>query len=85
MKDSDFNLSEEGFLDGNDFVSHETSLPNINDFILMIKGNIISFGSKDKITNEIENLLASNYKNSAIEDIVVLKRIEVKIGVSFDD
>jgi hypothetical protein len=63
--------------------------PNVGEYILMVFGKLISCGNLSKIENEIksimygENSLFSG-KEIEIDDIVVLKRMNIKVGIFVD-
>ena len=64
-----------------------TDSPNIGDYILMVFGKIVCFGNASKIEDRIEAILYGDDKEfvdagPTRDDIVVLKRVDVKVGVS---
>jgi len=64
-----------------------TDSPNIGDYILMVFGKIVCFGNASKIEDRIEAILYGADKEfvdlgPTRDDIVVLKRVDVKVGVS---
>jgi hypothetical protein len=61
--------------------------PDIGDYILMVFGKLVCFGHHSVIEDRIEAILYGTDKgfvgkNPTSNDIVVLKRVEVKVGVS---
>jgi hypothetical protein len=64
-----------------------TDTPNVGDYILMVFGKIVCFGDTQKIENRIEAILYGEDKTfvdlgPTRDDIVVLRRVDVKVGVS---
>lgn len=71
---------ESSNLDFND----EVALPDVGQYILMISGKIILSGFLIDVEEKIRSILYDediDYKNTPQEDIIVLKRIEIKVGV----
>jgi|ERR1700722_1948052 len=61
--------------------------PEIGSYILMIFGKIVCFGNSYVIEDRIENILYGEDKEFAdlkpsSDDIIVLKRVDIKVGVS---
>ena len=67
-----------------------TNVPEIGEFILMVNDKLICHGSQDYILSEAKSILyGENIKfrdqQVGLNDIVVLKRIGLKVGVFVDD
>jgi hypothetical protein len=65
----------------------DASTPRVGDYILMVFGKIVCIGDANKIENRIEAILYGDDKEFADpiptrDDIVVLKRVDLKVGVS---
>ena len=61
--------------------------PNVGDYILMVFSKIVCFGNSDKIEKRVEDILYGDDKEfvelaPSKDDIVVLKRVDLKVGVS---
>jgi hypothetical protein len=55
-----------------------------NDYILLIKGKIFAIGSLESIQNEITSLIFEEKlaaMNASMDDLVVLKNVQIKVGV----
>lgn len=66
-----------------------TQVPNMGEFILMVRGKIVCCGSELEIVSESKSILYGNHPDFGnsikIDDIIVLKRIGLKVGVFLDD
>ncbi len=70
--------------------SKDTESPNIGEFVLMVFGVVISHGSHEYILSEAKSILYREHpdfldKKVQISDVIILKRIGLKIGVFLDD
>jgi hypothetical protein len=68
----------------------DSLIPNINEYILMILGEIILIGSLKEVENKLQNIIykedpAFKDKSVDVENIIILKRIEFKVGVSINE
>jgi hypothetical protein len=56
-----------------------------DEYLLLVKGEVVSTGHLDQIQEEVQafvfNEHPSSKENIAIDDLVVLKRVKVKVGV----
>jgi len=64
--------------------------PKVGEFILMVLGKVISHGNEQQILSEAKSILYKenpNFINSniSIDDIVILKRIGLKVGIFFNE
>jgi len=67
----------------------ETSTPEIGEYILMVLGKLISLGSLEMIEKRVKGIIYGedlSFKGLEVglDDIVVLKRVALKIGVFID-
>lgn len=61
-----------------------STVPEINDYILMIKGKIIQTGELRGIESKVSAIVYGEDKDFldvSVADIIVLKRVEIKVGV----
>lgn len=70
--------------------SKNTDSPDIGEFVLMVSGKVISHGSHDYILSEAKSILYREHpefldKKTQINDVIILKRIGLKIGVFLDE
>lgn len=68
----------------------KSSIPAVGDYILMISGDVIMSGSLDIIESKVKDILYGEdeeFELSVVpqEDIVVLKRVDIQIGVFIKD
>ena len=64
--------------------------PNVGEYILMVLGKIILRGNKEEILAEAKSILYGEHpkyseRHIELSDIIVLKRVELKVGVFFND
>jgi hypothetical protein len=64
----------------------EETTPQVGDYILMVFGKLVSSGSVEKIEKLVRDIMYGDNKDFSdeeitVDDIVVLKRVEVKIGI----
>lgn len=64
--------------------------PNIGEFVLMVKGKILGYGSNDYILTQARSILYGEHpsfhkEEVPIEDIIILKRVGLKVGVFLDE
>lgn len=91
---------ESHILDNNEEVSYgfgmkmpkvkDSASPDVGEFVLMITGKVIAHGSHEYILSEAKSILYREHpdyleKKTALEDVVILKRIGLKIGVFLDE
>lgn len=63
--------------------------PKVGDYILMVMGKIVSSGTLEKIQTKVKNIMYGedpNFSNIEIslDNIIVLKRVNIKIGIFID-
>jgi hypothetical protein len=63
--------------------------PDIGEYILMVFGKLILSGSIDKIESKVKNIIygddpAFSGIEISMDDIVVLKRVNIKVGIFID-
>jgi hypothetical protein len=61
-----------------------SSIPSIGDYILMVGGKIVLTGNILFIENKISQIVYGedlSFKDVTMEDVVVLKRVNIKVGV----
>jgi len=87
--DSGFNEVSESelieFLE-DDYVKSES----IGDYVLIYKGSIISSGTLDYVQNEVKQMIFGTHDlcdgvNIDTEDLIVLKKVQIKVGVFLGD
>lgn len=64
-------------------------IPQVGDYILMIYGKLILSGDLGKIESRIRDIMYGDDKSFggiqvSVDDIVVLKRINIKVGIFID-
>jgi hypothetical protein len=99
-KDNSQFVTNSHILDNNESVSYgfgmklspsqNTESPNIGEFVLMVSGEVISHGSHEYILSEAKSILYREHpdfldKKVQISDVIILKRIGLKIGVFLDE
>jgi hypothetical protein len=67
-----------------------SSAPQVGDYILMVNGKLLSSGTMSNIEKLVKSILYKEYEEFKdqdinIDDIVVLKRVEIKVGVFVGD
>lgn len=70
--------------------NYENNAPEIGDFILMVFGKIITSGNLGFVESKIKSIIYNEdpqFSETEVkeDDIVVLKRVGIKIGVFIDD
>lgn len=68
----------------------ENDTPAIGDYILMVAGKTVEFGSVDKVEDRLKSIMygedaSFSEQEVSVDDIVVLKRLPIKIGVFVGD
>lgn len=63
--------------------------PKVGDYILMVLGKLITSGSLSKIEEKVKNIMYGDDKDFAsleinADDIVVLKRMNIRVGIFID-
>lgn len=58
----------------------DISLPEIGQYILMFQGKIVSCGAHDEILEKVQEFIYNN-EPTVMQELVVLKRVEIKVGV----
>lgn len=88
---SDNNINEEEYMTVSenelDPVENNDESNHIGDYVLMFNDKIISSGNLENIQQEVRALIFGEhdtYKEANVEDLVVLKKIPIKIGVFID-
>lgn len=98
-KDNTQFITNSHILDNNESVNYgfgikvsppKNTEPNIGEFVLMVSGEVISHGSHEYILSEAKSILYREHpdfldKKIQIGDVIILKRIGLKIGVFLDD
>lgn len=74
----------------NDKPVEDVTSPKIGDYILMVFGKLISSGTQQEIQDKVRDIMYGDDKSFSglevnSEDIVVLKRMPIKIGIFIDD
>jgi hypothetical protein len=64
--------------------------PGVGDFVLMVSGKVVSHGSHDFILAQAKAILYGEHpkyleQDIQVDDIVVLKRLGLKVGVFLDE
>lgn len=93
-------LEDSHIMDNNEYVNYGFNIkrpsspkaksPGIGDFVLMVNGKVVSHGSHDFILAQAKAILYGEHPNYLeqpvqMEDIVILKRLGLKVGVFLDD
>lgn len=58
-----------------------SSQPAIGEYILMFKNKVVQKGNLELIEQEVNDLISQDNEINSIDDIVVLKRVSIKVGV----
>lgn len=63
--------------------------PNIGDYILMVHGKLVLSGPIDVIESQVKAIMYGDDKSFSgievsIDDLVVLKRVDIKVGIFVD-
>lgn len=91
--------SDNAIIDNNDFVNLDAINPpkhsnkednsvNIGNYILMIQGSVICTGDLNTVQPIISSILYNehpDFSNVNVEDIILLKRVNIKCGVFIDE
>lgn len=88
--------SNSHIIDNNDFISigfpngaRPIPSPVENNYILMVLGKVVMHGSIEQIESKIKAIVygedADFSKDISVDDIVVLKRLKIKIGIFIDE
>jgi hypothetical protein len=68
---------------------NETGIPQVGDYILMVFGKIILTGNFDDVEEKVKSIVYGEdttfTKEVKTEDIVVLKRLAIKVGVFINE
>lgn len=75
--------------ENSNFTEKKNKMPNVGEFVLMVRGKIIATGSNDLILNQAKKILYGEHKDFVgaelqPDDLVVLKRLSLKVGVFID-
>lgn len=67
----------------------EGAAPQVGDYILMVMGKLITSGNMEKIQSRVKSIVygedpAFAILEISIDDIVVLKRVNIKVGIFID-
>jgi hypothetical protein len=78
------------FIDLDSNKTEESMVPDVGQYILMISGKIIMCGSLDVIEEKVKSILYGedlDFELSKVpqEDIIVLKRVDIQVGVFIKD
>lgn len=70
-------------------IKENPASPNVGDYILMVLGKLITIGSSEKIEAMVKQIMYGEDKDFAgleisMDDIVVLKRLAIKVGIFID-
>ncbi len=88
-KSSDIFVS--GFSDDTEEVNSanfQEAPPQIGDYLLMLFGKVLMYGEHNAVLKEAKSILYGkneNYQQVSIDDLVILKRVGLKIGVFLDE
>lgn len=68
----------------------KNKIPNIGDFVLMVHGKVILHGDHNQILSMAKAILYGEHPNFIntnikVEDVILLKRIALKVGVFLDE
>jgi len=67
-----------------EYMQDKSITPNVGEFILMIKGELVICGTISAVEDKARDVLYDNdldYPNISSDDIIVLKRVSLKVGV----
>jgi len=70
-------------------VDNAAAAPQVGDYILMVMGKLVTSGDIEKIQAKVKNIMygddpAFSSLEISMDDIVVLKRVNVKVGIFVD-
>lgn len=82
----DNDLLDEAFPNYDPIEPEEQNTPQVGEYILMVLGKLITSGNIDKIEKQVRDIMYGDSdvfkgKEISINDIVVLKRVEIKVGI----
>lgn len=95
----DSSVVESHIIDNNENISYNfgtqilqpqtNNSPNIGEFLLMVSGEVITHGSQEYILAEAKSVLYQEHpkflgKKIKMDELIILKRIGLKIGVFLD-
>jgi hypothetical protein len=64
--------------------TQSSKIPETNEYILMIFGKVILSGSLNLVEERVKSVIygqAKEFASVSVDDIVVLKRVSIKVGV----
>lgn len=84
-------LPSNGSIDNNEYAPYaepfvspkEKTTPDVNDFILMLKGRIVGIGSREEMLDLTKDFLYK--KEKQLSELVLLKRVSIKAGIFIDE
>jgi hypothetical protein len=70
-------------------LEENAAAPRVGDYILMVLGKLITSGSINKIETRVRSIMYGDDKSFngievSMDDIVVLKRVDIKVGIFVD-
>lgn len=70
-------------------LEENASSPNVGDYILMVFGKLVASGSMDKIESKVKDIMYGDDPDFtgleiSMDDIIVLKRVAIKVGIFID-
>jgi len=70
-------------------VENAPTAPQVGDYILMVMGKLVTSGDMEKIQARVKNIVYGDDPTFAtleisMDDIVVLKRVNIKVGIFID-
>src|SRR5258708_1813953 len=71
-----------------DNISKNDDSPNIGEYILMVSGKIVLVGNLSSIEDKAKNIVYGDdneYQSATIDDMIILKRVSLKIGVFIEE
>ncbi len=71
-------------------IEDKSSAPSVGEYILMLYNDVITSGSLETIEEKIKGILYGEdidfeFVQVSLEDLVVLKRVDIKVGVFIKD
>lgn len=69
--------------------AENASSPNVGDYILMVFGKLVASGTIDKIESKVKSIMYGDDPEFtgleiSMDDIIVLKRVAIKVGIFID-